>query len=34
MKKTIRPSCGAIARTTKAIPLICGSCIKAMEVEI
>lgn len=28
------PSCGAIARTTKAIPLICGQCIKVMEVEV
>lgn len=28
------PSCGAIARTTKAIPLICGACIKVMEVEL
>lgn len=28
------PTCGAIARTTKHIPLICGSCIKVMEVEL
>lgn len=32
--KHVCPSCGAIARTTKAIPLICGSCIKVMEVEL
>lgn len=32
-RKHTCPCCGAIARTTKDIKLICGTCMEAMEVE-
>lgn len=32
-RKHTCPCCGAIARTTKDILLLCGSCMKEMEVE-
>jgi predicted RNA-binding Zn-ribbon protein involved in translation (DUF1610 family) len=32
-RKYICPHCGNIARTTKDMKLICGDCMKLMEIE-